>query len=60
VGQVRDLVGRVHRIIAADVQEIADVMGTEDVDDPLEILVLIALELVPASADRAGRRCTAQ
>ena len=55
-GQLGDLVGRVHRIVAADVEKIANVVGLEHVDRAVEILGLRRLELVAAGADRAGRR----
>ncbi len=54
------LVGSVHRVVAADVKEIADVMGAENLDDALEILVLSGLELVAAGPDRAGGRGRAE
>ena len=50
-----DLVGGIHRVVAADVAEIPHVMSTEHLDDPLEVLLLVFLQLVPAGADRAGR-----
>ena len=60
VRELAHLVGRVLRVVAADVEEVADVVGPEDVDDALEVLVLAFLELVPAGADAAGRRRGAQ
>ena len=60
VGQLGDLVGRVHRVVAADVEQIADLVGPQDLDHPLEILGLARLELVAAGADRAGRRRESQ
>ena len=54
VGQLRDLVGRIHRVVAADIHEIADVVGTEHVDHPLKVFVLALLQLVAACADRTG------
>ena len=56
VGEFGDLVGRVHRVVAADVAEIADVVGLEDFDQAVEVLLLRFAELVAAGADRAGRR----
>ena len=53
LGQLRDLVGRVLGVVAADVEEIADVVGLEDLQDPLEILLL--LQLVAARAERGPR-----
>ena len=55
LGQAGDLVGRVHRVVAADVEEIADIVGPKHVDHPLEVLLLPFAELVAAGADRAGR-----
>jgi hypothetical protein len=52
--QLGDLVGRVLGVVAADVEEIADVVGLEDLDDALEVLLL--LELVAARAERRARR----
>ncbi len=40
VGQLGDLVGRVHRVVAADVEEIAHLVGPQHLDHPLEILLL--------------------
>ena len=60
VGQLAHLVGGVLRVVAADVEEVADVVGLEDVDDALEVLVLPFLELVAAGADAAGRGRGAQ
>ena len=54
MGELADLVGGVLRVVAADVEEVADVVGLEDLDDALEVLVLPLLELVPAGADAAG------
>ncbi len=56
VGELGDLVGRVHRVVAADVAEIADVVGLEDFDQAVKVLLLRFAELVAAGADRAGRR----
>ncbi len=52
-----DLVRCVLRVVAADVEEIADVVGLEDINDALEIFVLSLLELVATGADapRGGR-----
>ena len=52
--QFRHLVGGVHRIIATDVDEVAHIVGLEDVDRSLKILVLASLQLIPASANRPG------
>ena len=41
VGQVGDLVGSVHRVVAADIEEVADVVGAQDLDDPFKILGLL-------------------
>ena len=40
VGELGDLVGGVHRVVAADVQEVSDVVGLEDFEDAVEILGL--------------------
>ena len=58
--QFGDLVGGVHRVVAADVDEVADVVGFEDVDATREILRLLLLQLVAAGADRSGGRRVAQ
>ena len=47
-------VGRVHRVVAADVAEVADVVRAKHVDDAIEVFRLMFAELVAASADRAG------
>ena len=54
--ELADLVGRVLRVVAADVEEVADVVGLEDIDDALEIEVLPFLQLVAAGADAPGGR----
>ncbi len=55
---LRHLVGRVHRVAAAVVEEVADVVGPEDLDQPLVLgLVLLqALELVAGRAEGAAGR----
>jgi hypothetical protein len=52
--ELRDLVGRVLGVVAADVEEIADVVGLEDLEHALVVLLL--LELVAAGAERRARR----
>ena len=54
-GEVGDGVGRVHRVVPADVAEVPDVVGLEDFDDAVEVVGLFVLELVAAGADRTGR-----
>ena len=54
------LVRGVHRVVAADVEEIADVVRLEHLDRAVEVLPVLLLELVAAGADRAGRRRDAQ
>ena len=56
VGEFGDLVGRIHRVVAADIAEVADVVGLEDFDEAVEVLLLRFAEFVPARADRTGRR----
>ena len=56
VGQQGDLVGRVHGVVAADVEQVAHVVGPQHVDHALEILVLPLLQLVAACADGTGGR----
>ncbi len=46
--------GGVLGVVAADVEEEADIMGLQHRDDALEVLVLAGLELVAAGADGAG------
>ena len=54
LGQLGDLVGGVLGVVAPDVEEIADVVGLEDLDHALEVLLL--LELVAAGPEgRPGR-----
>ena len=60
LGERRDLVGGVHRVVAADVAEVADVVRLENVDNTVEILGLLRAELVAARADRARRRRRSQ
>ncbi len=48
-----DLVGGVHRVVAADVAEVADVVRLEHFDHAVEVFGLLGLQLVAAGADRA-------
>ncbi len=52
-----DLGGRVHGVVASDVEEVPDVVGAHHVDDALEVFLLAVGQLVPARADgpRGGR-----
>jgi len=54
LSQIGHLVGRVHRIVSADVAEVADVVGLEDFHDAVEVFGLMILELVTTGADRTG------
>jgi hypothetical protein len=54
--QLRNLVGRIHGIVAANVDKVPDIVGPKHLDDPLEIFDLVGLELVATSANRSGRR----
>ncbi len=59
--QQGDLVGGIHRIVAADIDEVTDVVGLEYIDATFKVLGLLLLQLVPASPDRSGgRRVTQQ
>ena len=53
LGQLRDLVRGVLGIVAANIEEVADVVGLEDLEDALEVLLL--LELVAAGAEGGAR-----
>ncbi len=52
------LVGRVHRVAAAVIEEIADVVGLEDLDEPLVLRAVLvdAPELVARRPEGAARR----
>ena len=54
---LRDLVGGVHRVAAAVVEEVADVVGFEDLDEPLVLgeVRVQAFELVAGRAEGAAR-----
>ena len=52
LGELGDLVGGILGVVAARVEEIADVVGLEDLDHALEVLLL--LELVAAGAQRGA------
>jgi len=54
--KLRDFVGGVHRIVAAVVQKVSDIVSLENLDDPLEVFVLMRLEFVSASSDGTGNR----
>jgi len=58
--QAGDLARRVHRVVAPDVEEVADLVGLHHADQPLEVLSLVLPELVPAAADRSRCRGEAQ
>ena len=63
-GLLVDLVRGVLRIVAADVEEIADVVGLEHLEQPVHVLrgllgLLLEIDLVAAGAQR-GRRGVAQ
>ena len=60
VRQLAHLLGGILRVVAADVEEIADIMRFENVDDAFEVKVLTFLELVAAGADAPGRGRRAQ
>jgi hypothetical protein len=56
--ELRDLVSRVHRVAAAVVEEVPDVVGPEHLDEPLVLgaVRVEPLELVARGAERAARR----
>ncbi len=58
LGELRDLEAGVGGVAAAVVEEVADVVGLEDLDQALvlALVLLQALELVAAGAEGAGRR----
>ena len=56
LGELGNLVGRILRVVAARVKEVADVVGFEHLKHALEILAL--LELVTTGAERRARRVT--
>src|SRR5690606_1684913 len=53
-GEVSDLMRCVHRVVAADVKEVADVVRLHHVDHALEVFLLAGLELVAARPNRPG------
>ena len=53
--QLTDLVRGVHRIVTADVEQVADVMGSEHVDDTVKVLRPVGFELVAAGTDCSSR-----
>ena len=60
-GFLMNFVGRVLRIVAADVKEIADVVGLKNFEQPVHILrglfgLLLEIDLVTAGAQRGGGR----
>ena len=58
LAHLRDLVRGVHRVVAAVVEEVADVVGLEDLDQPLVLgaVLVEALELEARRAESAGGR----
>ena len=58
IADLRHLVSGVHRVVAAVVEEVADVVRLEDLDEALVLgaILLEALELVARGAEGAGRR----
>ena len=58
LADLRHLVRGVHRVAAAVVEEVADVVRLEDLDQPLVLgaVLVEALELVARGAERAARR----
>src|SRR5690348_1327382 len=58
LADLRDLEGRVHGVVAAVVEEITDVVGAENLDQPLvfRAVLLEALQLEPCRAEGPGRR----
>ncbi len=60
-GQLGDLVGCIHTIIATVVEKVAHVVGLEHLDDALKVFLLTCSELVAARADGTrSRRCAEQ
>jgi len=53
-------VGGIHGVIAADIEEEADVVGGEDVEDAVVVIVMSGAEFVAAGADGAGARSKAE
>jgi hypothetical protein len=55
VADLRDLVGGVHRVVAAVIEEVADVVGAEHLDQALVLhaVLLEVLQLVARRAERA-------
>jgi len=60
VSQSSYLVSRVHGVIATNVEEVADIVSTHDINDPRKVFPLRILELVAAGANGAGSRSDAQ
>src|SRR6185437_5885775 len=58
LADLRDLEGRVHGVVAAVVEEITDVVGAENLDQPLvfRAVLLEALQLEPCRAEGPGWR----
>jgi hypothetical protein len=57
-GEAAELRRRVHRVVPADVEEVADVVRPEDLEDPLVVgpAGVEVLQLVPATAEGAAGR----
>ena len=55
-----DLVGGVHGVVAADVDEVPNVMSLEHVDTAFEVLLLVCLQLVSTGTDGTSRRRVSQ
>ena len=54
--QLGDAGRGVHRVVAADIEEIADIVAAQHVHDALEIFLLVFLELIAAGSDKPGAR----
>ncbi len=58
--ELSNLVRGIHRVIAANVNEVAHVMSLQHIDHSFEIFVLSFFELIPARPNRSGSRSVSQ
>ncbi len=58
LADLRDLQGRIHRVVAAVVEEVADVVSAKNLDQPLVLRAVLvdALQLEACRAEGSGRR----
>ncbi len=59
-GELRHLVRGVHRVVAADVEEVTNLVRGENVQNAIEVFGLLRPQLIATRADRPGGRRIAQ